>query len=88
MRVNKEAIVREITQMGSLPATGALPPGMPGYDPDLQGYSYDPTGQAAPGRSGVSGRGRVPGGAALVERKAESTMAELAAYQGNWPSSG
>jgi oligopeptide transport system substrate-binding protein len=40
--VNKEAIVREITQMGSLPATGALPPGMPGHDPDLQGYAYDP----------------------------------------------
>ena len=32
--VNKEAIVREITRMGSLPATGALPPGMLGYDPD------------------------------------------------------
>ena len=38
--VDTEAIVREITQMGSLPATGALPPGMPGYDPDLQGYRY------------------------------------------------
>ena len=35
--VNKEAIVREITKMGSLPATGALPPGMLGYDPDLAG---------------------------------------------------
>ena len=40
--VNKEAIVRDITRMGSLPATGALPPGMPGHDPDLQGYDYDP----------------------------------------------
>ena len=35
--VNKEAIVREITSMGNLPATGALPPGMLGYDPDLLG---------------------------------------------------
>ena len=40
--VDKEAIVREISRMGSLPATGALPPGMPGYDPDIRGYSYDP----------------------------------------------
>jgi peptide/nickel transport system substrate-binding protein/oligopeptide transport system substrate-binding protein len=40
--VNKEAIVQEITQRGGLPATGALPPGMPGHDPDLQGYSYQP----------------------------------------------
>jgi peptide/nickel transport system substrate-binding protein/oligopeptide transport system substrate-binding protein len=35
--VDKEAIVREITQMGSLPASGVLPPGMPGHDPDLDG---------------------------------------------------
>jgi oligopeptide transport system substrate-binding protein len=36
--VDKEAIVREITKMGSLPASGTLPPGMPGHDPDLKGY--------------------------------------------------
>ena len=42
--VDKEAIVREITQSGdmlypraSLPASGALPPGMLGYDPDSAG---------------------------------------------------
>jgi peptide/nickel transport system substrate-binding protein len=47
--VNKEVIVREITQSGhvlypraSLTATGALPPGMLGYDRKLQGYPYDP----------------------------------------------
>ena len=40
--VNKEAIVREITRMGSILATGALPWGMLGYDPELQGYAYDP----------------------------------------------
>jgi oligopeptide transport system substrate-binding protein len=44
--VNKDAMVREITQRGqlrypsaSLTATGALPAGMLGYDPQLQGYS-------------------------------------------------
>ena len=40
--VNTAAIVREITKRGSLPATDILPPGMAGYDPDLQGYSYQP----------------------------------------------
>jgi oligopeptide transport system substrate-binding protein len=47
--VNKEVIVREITQSGhmlypraSLTATGALPLGMLGYDRKLQGYPYDP----------------------------------------------
>jgi oligopeptide transport system substrate-binding protein len=40
--VNREAMVREITRMGSLPATGVLPPGMLGYDPELQGYPYNP----------------------------------------------
>ena len=39
--VNKEAIVREITKRGALTATGAFP-GMPGYDPDFQGYYYHP----------------------------------------------
>ena len=40
--VNTQAIVQEITRRGSLVATGILPPGMPGYDPDLQGYAYHP----------------------------------------------
>jgi peptide/nickel transport system substrate-binding protein/oligopeptide transport system substrate-binding protein len=40
--VNKEAIVPEISRTEWLMATGALPPGMPGHDPDLQGYAYDP----------------------------------------------
>jgi len=38
--VNKEAIVQGITKMGNIVAVGAIPPGMPGYDPELQGYHY------------------------------------------------
>jgi oligopeptide transport system substrate-binding protein len=71
--VNKEAIVREITRMGSLPATGALPPGMPGYDPEKASRLLVEAGY--------------PNGAGLPvvqlwsDPKTESTTAELAAYQ-------
>src|SRR5262245_49271042 len=39
--VNKEVIVREITRMGQVPAAGALPPWLLGYDPALRGYDYN-----------------------------------------------
>jgi oligopeptide transport system substrate-binding protein len=80
--VNKEAIVREITHMGSLPATGVLPPGLLGYDPEFQGYSYDPEQAkrllAAAGYPHGAGFPVVP---LWTNHKAESTKAELAAYQ-------
>jgi oligopeptide transport system substrate-binding protein len=80
--VNKEAIVREITKMGSLPASGALPPGMPGHDPDLQGYAYNPAKAKQ-----LLAEADYPNGAGFpvvqlwTVSKAESTKAELAAYQ-------
>src|SRR5262249_3871170 len=40
--VTTAAISREITGKGSILATGGLPLGLPGYDPELQGYAYDP----------------------------------------------
>jgi peptide/nickel transport system substrate-binding protein/oligopeptide transport system substrate-binding protein len=40
--VDTKAIVQKITRSGSLPATGVFPPGMPGYDPTLRGYDYNP----------------------------------------------
>ncbi len=39
--VDKQRIVRILNHTG-VPATGVLPPGMPGYNPDLKGYPYDP----------------------------------------------
>jgi peptide/nickel transport system substrate-binding protein/oligopeptide transport system substrate-binding protein len=80
--VDKEAIVRDITKMGSLPATGALPPGMPGHDPDLRGYAYDPgTARRLLAEAGYpNGRG-FPVVQLWTTSKAESAKAELAAYQ-------
>ncbi len=40
--INKEAIVRDIRQGNANVAHGVLPPGMPGYDPTIKGYAYNP----------------------------------------------
>jgi ABC-type transport system substrate-binding protein len=39
---NKTAIAEIAYNKTVVPATGILPPGMPGYDPDLEGLPYDP----------------------------------------------
>jgi oligopeptide transport system substrate-binding protein len=80
--VDKEAIVREITRMGSLPATGPLPPGMPGYDPDLRGYDYNPAkARRLLAEAGYPNKADFPVVQLWSVSKAESTKAELAAYQ-------
>jgi peptide/nickel transport system substrate-binding protein/oligopeptide transport system substrate-binding protein len=80
--VNKEAIVREIARMGHIPAVGALPPWLLGYEPDLRGYDYNP----ATARELLAAAGYPHGnGFPVVQlwsnHQAASTQAELAAYQ-------
>jgi peptide/nickel transport system substrate-binding protein len=43
MAINKDRIVRLINNRG-VPATQALPPAMPAYNPDNKGYPHDPEG--------------------------------------------
>lgn len=40
--IDKEAIVREIRKNDGIVAHGILPPGMPGYNPELASYYYSP----------------------------------------------
>ena len=40
--IDTRTIVNDIVKKGSRPAKGILPPGIGGFDPNLEGYSYSP----------------------------------------------
>jgi oligopeptide transport system substrate-binding protein len=87
--VNKEAIVRGSTSRGqrrypsaSLTATGALPLGMLGYNPALQGYAYDPaTARRLLAEAGYPDGTGFPVVQLWSASKSETAKADLAAYQ-------
>ncbi|MGD8376777.1 MAG: ABC transporter substrate-binding protein, partial [Acidobacteriota bacterium] len=40
--IDREYILRVLDEGKDVPIAGILPPGLPSYDPDLEGYDYDP----------------------------------------------
>ncbi|NAZ35668.1 ABC transporter substrate-binding protein [Rubellimicrobium sp. CFH 75288] len=46
MAINKDRVI-QIINGRAVPANQPLPPSMPGYDPDYEGYPYDPEGARA-----------------------------------------
>ncbi len=67
--VNKRKLVAVINGRG-IPANGVLPPSLPGYDPTLPGYPYDP----ARARTLLAQAGYAHGFAATLWMPADQTM--------------
>ncbi len=40
--IDREAIIKYVINGRGIPATGVVPSGIPGYESDVKGYSYDP----------------------------------------------
>lgn len=80
--VDTDHIVTRITRRGSVPARGLLPPGIAGFDPNAEGYPYDPARASAllasAGYENGSGMPRIE---LWTAAKHDSVRRELEAYK-------
>lgn len=47
MAIDREAWVRDVNQGQGIPSTSFIPPGIPGHDPDIKTWQFDPEGAKA-----------------------------------------
>ncbi|MDQ7030351.1 MAG: peptide ABC transporter substrate-binding protein [Ardenticatenia bacterium] len=100
MALDRERLARVVLRETVQPAHGILPPGLPGYNPDVKGYEYDPqAAQEALANSSYGGPEGLPditihvpgrGGAppqtveAIVEMWRQNLGVEVAIEQTEW----
>ncbi len=100
MALDRERLARVVMRETVQPAHGILPPGLPGYSPDVRGYEYDPqAAQEALANSSYGGPEELPditihvpgrGGAppqtveAIVEMWRRNLGVEVAIEQTEW----
>lgn len=80
--VDVDTIVKEITRRGSIRAKGIMPPGLAGFNPDFEGYTYNlDKAKTLLEEAGHPGGKGIPPLELWTFSKSESVRMELEAYQ-------